>query len=291
VVKKETGGIVKILFIEIVGPLIKVMANKSLTPGLILSLFTHRTIRPKGSILVVKKRIGKFWLLEPSFPVKEIYKILDQYGEMPIPPYIKNSPLTKSELKKEYQTVFARARGSVAAPTAALHFTKNLMTRIKKAGHEIIFVTLHVNLGTFAPLTAENLRTGKLHTEYYEISVPAAKKLNQAKKAGRPIIAVGTTSLRALESGSKNSRLTKLGGKTNLFIGGRSYGTIRPNGPMKEYKFKFIDSLVTNFHVPRSSLLMLVSALVGREKLLGLYRRAIMHKFRFFSFGDGMLIL
>lgn len=290
---KITGGKVKILFVGVERGFIKIMSPKPLHAGEKLGF-------AKNKYFMVQKRNGKFWLLRPSFPIKNIYKILEKYGEMPIPPYIKNSPLTKSELKKEYQTVFARTPGSVAAPTAALHFTRGLISKIKKAGHEIVFITLHVNLGTFAPLTEENFKTKKLHKEYYEISSWAAKKLNVAKSREKKIIAVGTTALRALESATKNDRLKKLKGETDIFIYDQGSSLIRANKRIggvdnsdlsKKYKFNFVDGLITNFHVPRSSLLMLVAALVGREKVLELYNHAIKNRYRFFSFGDGMLIL
>ncbi len=289
-VRKITGGRVDILFVGFDKKFIKILAPKKLREGERLDLL-------KNIYFTVEKRDGQFCFLKPSFPVKDIYKILEKYGEMPIPPYIKNSPLTKSELKKEYQTVFAKNNGSVAAPTAALHFTKNLINKIKRAGHEIVFITLHVNLGTFAPLTEENLKTGKLHGEYYEIRKSVARKLNTAKSRGQEIIAMGTTVTRTLETASDDAGILKiLKGETILFIYGDIIPLIRPNegydkGGMSGGGFKFIDAIVTNFHVPRSSLMMLVSALVGREKLLELYRLAIRKKFRFFSFGDGMLIL
>ena len=293
-VRKKSGGVVRVLFVGIEGGLIKVLSPKKLKIGECLAASV-------AVYFTVAKSKDKFWFLRPSFPVKDVYIILEKYGEMPIPPYIKNSPLTGVELKKEYQTVFARRAGSVAAPTAALHFTKNLMAKIKKAGHEIVFVTLHVNLGTFLPVTIENLETGKLHEEYYEISKTAARKLNRAKKSGRAIIAVGTTSARTLESSlGRDKKIKKLSGLTSLFIHENLIPLIRPNEGYKEgYKgelvdsggFGFVDGLVTNFHVPRSSLMMLVAALIGRQKILELYKHAIKNRYRFFSFGDGMLIL
>ena len=192
--------------------------------------------------------------------------------------YIKHSPLSRNDLKEKYQSVFARKAGSIAAPTASLHFTQRLLKKIEKSGIKIRFVTLHVNLGTFAPLTEENVKTGRLHKEYYEIDKKTADFLNRQKKDSVPIIAVGTTTVRALESAvSGDGRLTKLKGATDLFI-------------REGYQFKFADGIVTNFHVPKSSLMMLVASFTGREKLLELYREAVKKKFKFFSFGDGMLI-
>ncbi len=268
--KKETGGIVKILYLETVGNNIKVLSPKKLRVGEKLCLPDERYFK------VLSINSGEY-LLTPSFSVKEIYPVLQKYGETPIPPYIKNIRLTENKLREEYQTVFARVLGSVAAPTASLHFTKELIQKLKKHGAKIVYVTLHVGLGTFAPLTEENMKTGKLHREYYEIGEKAADVLNKAKKQGRSIIPVGTTALRTLESAASGGHLKKLSGETTLFI-------------KEGDKLKFTDGLITNLHVPKSSLLMLASALLGRRKLFELYRSAIKKKFRLFSFGDGMLI-
>ncbi|MEK7098160.1 MAG: tRNA preQ1(34) S-adenosylmethionine ribosyltransferase-isomerase QueA, partial [Patescibacteria group bacterium] len=265
--KKETGGAVKILFLGISGDMIRVMADKPMRPGMKLIL------KDKNSFLV-QRRDKRFWLLRPLFAVGNIYEIFEKYGTMPIPPYIKNSPLSEAELKKEYQTVFAKNLGSVAAPTAALHFTNRLLNKIKRAGHEIIFITLHVNLGTFAPLTEDNFKTGRLHSEYYEVGRRAAARLNAAKARGQKIIAVGTTSLRALESATKNYKIVNLKGITDIFIHDFNHSLIRANKRMRPARparsVRFVDGLITNFHVPKSSLMMLVAALIGREKLLEL---------------------
>jgi S-adenosylmethionine:tRNA ribosyltransferase-isomerase len=232
----------------------------------------------------------KIYTLRPSFPISDVQAIFQEYGETPIPPYIKNTKLSENELREKYQTVFAKNTGSTAAPTASLHFTDELLEKLKRRGIQIEFVTLHVNLGTFAPLTDEALATGKLHKEWYEVSEKTATALLKAKKEGRPIIAVGTTAVRTLEEwakilygGQSSVRRTVLRsecctGETQLFI--------QPG-----YEFKFIDGMITNFHVPKSSLLMLVSAFVGREKLFELYQEAMKRDFRLFSFGDGMLLL
>ncbi len=233
----------------------------------------------------------KIYTLKPSFPIADVQKIFMQYGETPIPPYIKNTKLSETELREKYQTVFAKNTGSVAAPTASLHFTKELLENLEKQGIQIEYVTLHVNLGTFAPLTDEALETGKLHKEWYEISEKTSSALLKAKQDGRPIIAVGTTAVRTLEDWSQSINYTGLpcvhrttlcnwdnySGETRLFI--------RPG-----YEFKFVDGMVTNFHVPKSSLLMLVASFIGREKLFELYQHAMKKDFRLFSFGDGMLL-
>lgn len=272
ILQKETGGKVKILYLETEGKEIKVLSNKRLKINSILSL------RGPRHTFKITGETEKGFLLTPQFPISKMPAILEKYGETPIPPYIKNSPLTEKELKEKYQTVFAKYKGSVAAPTASLHFTKALLNKIKKSGVDVKFVTLHVNLGTFAPLTPENLKSGKLHEEYFEIDPKTADFLNKARVEGRPIITVGTTVTRTLESACKSHKLARLSGKTDLFI-------------REGYKFKFIDCMITNFHVPESSLLMLVAAFIGKEELFSLYEKAITKKFRLFSFGDGMLIV
>ncbi len=203
---------------------------------------------------------------------KEILEIL---GEVPLPPYIKE----KLEDKDRYQTVYAKTEGSVAAPTAGLHFTKELIEALKKKGITIVDVTLHVGLGTFRPLKEENIADHKMHSEYYEITEEAAKTINQAKQEGRRIIAIGTTATRTLESNVSEEGLLKAGkGFTDIFI-------------YPGYTFRMIDALITNFHLPESTLIMLVSALADREWILEAYRIAVEEKYRFFSFGDAMLIL
>jgi S-adenosylmethionine:tRNA ribosyltransferase-isomerase len=274
-VTKETGGKAEILYISDDGKLIKAIADRKLTPGTSVALMSGRTLVQQ--MKVVKKQ-GQFYFLQPNFAVAKIKSIMQKYGQTPLPPYIKNSPLTEKQKRKEYQSVFAKAGLSVAAPTASLHFTKKLISQLKKQGIEVKFVTLNVNLGTFAPLKNENLKSGKLHLESYEIDKTTATGLNRAKREGKTIVAVGTTVVRTLESAAKHRQLQKLLGSTDLFI-------------YPPYKFSFVDSLITNFHVPKSSLLMLVSALTGRKKLLYIYEKAISKRFRFFSFGDGMLIL
>jgi S-adenosylmethionine:tRNA ribosyltransferase-isomerase len=271
-VTKPSGGKARILYTETRDTLIEVMSDRKLEINSVI------TLNQKIKFLVIKQK-ENFYYLKPLFPLNNLFNILDKYGKTPIPPYIKHSPLSESKLRQEYQTIFAKQEGSVAAPTASLHFTKRLFKKIKSAGINQSFITLHVGLGTFAPLTAENLKSGTLHEEYYSIDKKTAHFLNKAKKEDRPIIAVGTTAARALESATRNQQLAtnNVQQKTNLFI-------------QEGYKFKFIDGIITNFHVPKSSLMMLVSALVGRKILMNLYNKAIDKKLRFFSFGDGMLI-
>ncbi len=272
ILRKATGGRVVILYVATDGGLLKVMSDRRVPVGSQLRLSGRSSFR-------VCRHDGKYYFLKPSFPAAKIGRVLERHGLAPLPPYIKTSPLSERDRKEKYQTVFARRPGSVAAPTASLHFTRRLLARLRSRGVAVRFVTLHVGLGTFAPLTEENLRRGRLHTEKFAIDRRTAGFLNAAKRAGRPIVAVGTTVARTLESAAgRGGRLIRLAGDTDIFI-------------RERYKFRFIDGLVTNFHVPRSSLMMLVAALVGREELLELYRRAIAKKFRLFSFGDGMLII
>lgn len=268
---RTTGGRVRILYLGSQGKWIKALADRALRKDEVICL-------TRGVSFRVSTYSEKYYLLEPLFPIAHIERVFERYGHMPLPPYLRRSPLTERALRREYQTVFAKIPGSVAAPTASLHFTKALLQSLQREGHIICFITLHVNLGTFAPLTEDQLRAQQLHMEHYEIDDRTARSLETAKTVGRPIIAVGTTVVRALESAAHgHGRLVNRRGDTNLFI--------RP-----PYRFRFVDGLVTNFHVPKSSLMMLTAAFAGRDKLLELYRIAIKRQFRFFSFGDGMLI-
>ena len=200
-------------------------------------------------------------------------EILDRLGETPLPPYI-TAPL---EDKERYQTVYSRERGSAAAPTAGLHFTKELLQKIKDKGCEEVFVTLHVGLGTFRPVSEAKIEDHKMHKEFYTVSQEAADAVNRAKAEGRRIIAVGTTSVRTLEAACKDGQLQAGGNWTNIFI-------------YPGYKYQLVDALVTNFQLPQSTLLMLVSALSTREIMLNTYKVAVEEKYRFFSFGDAMFI-
>ena len=202
-------------------------------------------------------------------------EILDQLGQMPLPPYITH----ELKDKNRYQTVYATHEGSAAAPTAGLHFTKELLEQIKAKGVKIARVTLHVGLGTFRPVKVEEVTDHQMHSEYYCISKEAADQINRTKAAGGRVIAVGTTSCRTLESAAEeNGHVDAKSGWTSIFI-------------YPGYKFKVLDGLITNFHLPQSTLLMLVSALAGRENIMAAYQEAVKEKYRFFSFGDAMLIL
>lgn len=202
-------------------------------------------------------------------------QILDQLGEMPLPPYITH----RLKDKDRYQTVYAKHEGSAAAPTAGLHFTKELLETIRQKGVTIAHVTLHVGLGTFRPVKADNILEHHMHSEYIHITPEEAAVINAARKKGGRIIAVGTTSLRTLESAAgENGEIKPVSRETDIFI-------------YPGYTFKAVDALITNFHLPESTLLMLVSALAGKENILNAYRTAIEERYRFFSFGDAMLIM
>mgnify|MGYP002853600191 CR=1 FL=1 len=201
-------------------------------------------------------------------------EILDQLGEMPLPPYIKH----KLKDKNRYQTVYAKEEGSAAAPTAGLHFTEELFREIEAMGVIVANVTLHVGLGTFRPVSVDHVENHKMHTEYYEISEEEAEKINQARENGGRIICVGTTSCRTLESAADEQGVLKAGqGNTDIFI-------------YPGYSFKIMDGLITNFHLPCSTLLMLVSAFAGKDHILHAYREAVEEEYRFFSFGDAMFL-
>lgn len=201
-------------------------------------------------------------------------EILDRLGEMPLPPYIQE----KLEDKERYQTVYSKEIGSAAAPTAGLHFTKELLKKVEEKGIEICFITLHVGLGTFRPVKVEDVTKHKMHSEFYIIRDDVAQKINKAKDEGRRIVAVGTTSIRTLESAADDKGYVKAkSGWTDIFI-------------YPPYKFKCVDALITNFHLPESTLIMLVSSLSTREIILNAYNVAVKEKYRFFSFGDAMFI-
>lgn len=204
------------------------------------------------------------------------YEVLEQLGEMPLPPYIKE----RLDDQERYQTVFAREQGSAAAPTAGLHFTEEMLEQLKEKGVHIAFLTLHVGLGTFRPVSVDDLEEHDMHSEFYQVSERTAALLNSVREKGGRIISVGTTSTRTLETiaTEHNGKFVASSGWTNIFI-------------FPGYEFKAIDGMITNFHLPKSTLIMLVSALAGRENVISAYEQAVAEKYRFFSFGDAMLIL
>jgi len=230
------------------------------------------------------RREDDIFILEFNLVGPEFYHEIEKIGEMPVPPYIVKARALDEQItnnkkqittdRDDYQTVFARNEGSVAAPTAGLHFTDELLQKLRDKGIQLEYVTLHVGLGTFQPITAENVEDFQIHSEYYEINSATATRLQKAKHEGRRIIAVGTTSVRVLES----SMLTSVSGDTNIYI-------------YPGYEFGVIDGIITNFHLPKSSLLLLVSAFAGQKEIIHAYEYAVKNKYRFYSYGDGMVIL
>lgn len=205
---------------------------------------------------------------------KSLLEVLSAYGEVPLPPYVTETQAAPDQ----YQTVYAERPGAVAAPTAGLHFTPELLTRLQEKGIGLSFLTLHVGVGTFRPVEAENIKAHQMHGEWVEISPDTVEEIRQTRSQGGRVIAVGTTVVRSLEAAAQGGHLEPFCGKTNLFI-------------YPGYRWRVVEGLITNFHLPKSSLLMLVSALIGRQRLLSLYREAIDQQYRFYSFGDAMLIL
>lgn len=267
----QNGGAVEVLLLKrldkdewevLVKPGRKCTVGKKLTISEELSL-TVKDITPSGERIVKFEYEGVF------------EELLDKLGSMPLPPYIKE----KLKNRDRYQTVYAKNDGSAAAPTAGLHFTPELLEKIKAKGVIVAEVLLHVGLGTFRPVKEEIITEHKMHTEHYEIDGNAAEIINAAKREGRRVIAVGTTSVRTLESAADENGFVKpQKDETQIFI-------------YPPYKFKCVDALITNFHLPESTLIMLVAALTGREKILSLYETAVREGYRFFSFGDAMMIV
>ncbi|MDD7484221.1 MAG: tRNA preQ1(34) S-adenosylmethionine ribosyltransferase-isomerase QueA [Clostridia bacterium] len=269
--KEGTGGHMEFLLLQNLGndqweTLAK--PGKKAKPG---AVFTFGDGKLRAVVKEVKEdgnRIVQFFY-EGSF-----YAILDEIGQMPLPPYIKE----KLQDKERYQTVYSHEVGSAAAPTAGLHFTPELMEKIRRKGIAIGFVTLHVGLGTFRPVSVENVLDHKMHAEHYSMPAETAELIQKTKQNGGRVIAVGTTSCRTLESvAAQHGRICECEGWTDIFI-------------YPGFQFKVLDALITNFHLPESTLVMLVSALAGRENILHAYETAVKEKYRFFSFGDAMLI-
>lgn len=268
----QNGGKVEILLLKrfdlnewevLVKPGKKARVGAKLTISNELSLEVLGTIEEAGSRRVKFYYDGVF------------EDVISRVGEMPLPPYITE----KLKDQNRYQTVYAKVDGSAAAPTAGLHFTDELIEKIKAKGVEIVDVLLHVGLGTFRPVKTDDILSHHMHSEYYEIDEKSAQRINLAKKEGRRVIAVGTTSVRTLESASdENGFVRAVKDNTDIFI-------------YPPYRFKCVDALITNFHLPKSTLIMLVSSLATREKILNVYNTAVAEKYRFFSFGDACMIL
>ncbi|NLT96403.1 MAG: tRNA preQ1(34) S-adenosylmethionine ribosyltransferase-isomerase QueA [Clostridia bacterium] len=271
-IKKETGAKIEVFLLHPVQEKdcweVLVKPGKKVKPGTEI-VFGHGQL--EGLIVESTPEGGRII----KFHYQGVFnQILDELGQMPLPPYIK----AQLNDKERYQTVYAKTEGSAAAPTAGLHFTPELLEKIRGMDVEIVEILLHVGLGTFRPVKADVIEEHKMHAEYFQVSKEAAAKLNKALAEKRRIIAVGTTSTRTLESAYENGVIRAKEGWTDIFI-------------YPGYQFKVISGLITNFHLPKSTLLMLVSALAGRENVLNAYQHAVNNKYRFFSFGDAMLII
>ena len=267
---KDSGGKVEVMVERVLGEheaLAQMRASKSPKAGCQLLL--------AGALPVtVVKREGEFFRLRFDSP-ESVTVLLEQYGQLPLPPYITH--VADAEDEARYQTVFARQPGAVAAPTAGLHFDEAMLSALRARGAQIKYVTLHVGAGTFQPVRAEHIHEHKMHSERYVISQETVDAINEAKSLGGRVIAVGTTSLRVLESVARNNGIKAGEGETNIFI-------------TPGYRFNVVDVLLTNFHLPKSTLLMLVCALGGMEPMLAAYRHAVEQEYCFFSYGDAMLI-
>ena len=270
--KEGTGGKVEVLLLkrranDVWETLVK--PGKKLKPG---AKITFGDGRLRAEVLEVVEEGNRL----VKFHYEGIFEeILDSLGEMPLPPYITH----KLEDKEMYQTVYAKFDGSAAAPTAGLHFTKELLNKIEEKGIKIASITLHVGLGTFRPVKVDDVNNHHMHTEWYEVNAEAAEIINETKRNGGRVICVGTTSCRTIESvADDNGYMKAKTGETDIFI-------------YPGYKFKVMDGLITNFHLPESTLVMLVSAFAGKENVLSAYETAVKEKYRFFSFGDAMILI
>ncbi len=265
---KDSGGKVEALVERVLDTrtvLAQVRASKSPGPGVKIRLADAFDV-------TVGERAGEFYTLHFD---ADVFDLIEQYGRLPLPPYIEHAPGEVDETR--YQTVFNKVPGAVAAPTAGLHFDEALLQKLKDKGVKFAYVTLHVGAGTFQPVRTENLAEHKMHTEWYTMPQETVDAVRETRAAGRDVVAVGTTSLRALESASQSGSLEAGSGDTNLFI-------------TPGYKFKTVTRLITNFHLPKSTLLMLVSAFAGFTEIRHAYQHAIANEYRFFSYGDAMLL-
>lgn len=267
---KDSGGKIEALVERVLdehSALAHIRSSKSPKSGAILHF--------EGGIqAIMQQRMGELFQLH-FLGDKNIYELLEENGHLPLPPYIERSANPHDDAR--YQTVYAKHQGAVAAPTAGLHFTHNILNQLKQKGIHIAEVTLHVGAGTFQPVRVEQIADHKMHSEWFHISQDTAALVNTAKQQGHKIWAVGTTSLRAMESSTINGQLQSGQGDTDIFI--------TPN-----YSFKIVDRLITNFHLPKSTLLMLVSALAGYQHIRQVYQHAIEQEYRFFSYGDAMIL-
>ncbi|AXH53148.1 tRNA preQ1(34) S-adenosylmethionine ribosyltransferase-isomerase QueA [Clostridium perfringens] len=269
--KEETGGKIEFLLLKrIEGDKWECLAK----PGRKAKVGTVFTFG-EGKLKAIVREIGEEGNRIIEFKYDGIFEqVLDELGQMPLPPYIHE----KLEDKERYQTVYSKEKGSAAAPTAGLHFTEELLKEIKDKGVNIAYLTLHVGLGTFRPVKVDDVNNHVMHSEYYHLDKENAELINKTKEVGKRVIAVGTTSSRTLETiGDENGRVREQSGWTDIFI-------------YPGYKFKIVDNLITNFHLPESTLIMLVSALAGQDNIMNAYNTAVKEKYRFFSFGDSMFI-
>lgn len=277
-VKQDTGAKVELLLLKALGDnRWETLAKpaKRMKAGTVLAFGSEADGSPLLTAVVEEE--GEHGGRIVRFEYEGIFnELLDRLGEMPLPPYIKE----KLEDRERYQTVYAKHEGSAAAPTAGLHFTQDLLERLKNKGVRIGYITLHVGLGTFRPMSVDTVEEHVMHSEYYELSEETAQQLNETKARGGRIVAVGTTSARTLESVAQRfdgEEVQSCSGWTDIFI-------------FPGYTFKLVDALLTNFHLPKSTLVMLVSAIAGREHIMEAYRQAVENRYRFFSFGDAMFI-
>ncbi len=266
---KDSGGKVEVLVERLINDheaLVMIKSSRSPKIG------TYVVLENKSRIKICDKNDG---IYKVNFESDSILNVLNEIGHIPLPPYINRED--SKEDQSRYQTVYAKNDGAVAAPTAGLHFDEMLLSSLEHQGINHTFLTLHVGAGTFQPVKVEDIESHKMHSEYYEISTETIDKIEQAKALGGRIIAVGTTAVRALESASVNGSLKYQKGDTDIFI-------------YPGFKFQIVDAMITNFHLPKSSLLMLVSAFIGFEEMFETYHHAIKQKYRFFSYGDAMLL-
>ena len=268
--RKDSGGHIEVLLersLDAYRVLAQVRASKPLRPG-------QKLILDGGATAVAQGREGEFHVLafDTETPVTEL---LDRIGHVPLPPYI--ARVDEAADRERYQTVYARHLGAVAAPTAGLHFDEAMLARLKDMGVDSAFVTLHVGAGTFRPLRVDDIREHRMHAEYLRVIPEVCDKINAAKKAGRRVVAVGTTVVRTLETAAKDGCVKVFEGATDIFI-------------YPGYRFRIVDALLTNFHLPESTLLMLVCAFGGTENVLNAYGHAVARKYRFYSYGDAMFM-
>ena len=270
--QKETGGKVEILIERIINDQVAMAHVKASKSPKVESII----ILKEGLDITVTARDDSLFELSLNDKNADWMSVLNDIGHIPLPPYMERED--RDDDRERYQTVYAKKEGSVAAPTAGLHFDNNLLERLSTKGINSAYVTLHVGAGTFQPVRVNDISEHKMHAERFEITQETCDLIERTKSAGKRVIAVGTTSVRVLESAAKDGTLSASSGETDIFI-------------TPGYKFQVIDGLITNFHLPESTLLMLVSALMGKENILNAYHQAIEEKYRFFSYGDAMLLL